>query len=330
MRTHVTSSTIELPETKRQAWQHASEQVEISNGQDLYQTLLSEAAELGQEHFPEHTKKRVENMAQGHEPFLLLRNMPIDSHLPDSPTNGQRPKQKSTWVSEISLLATAAGGNLQPLSYRQEKGDALIHEVAPSIGKEKTLSNGGRVPLGFHTDDSILKRHYRPEYLMLLGLINQNQTPTYIARLDDALQELDERHKQILREPHFRVETPQSFNLWGGKIIQSELRPLVSKGPQGKDEIAGNLYAVKTEDKEAQAALHAISNILPQVAIPIVLQPGTLLIFNNHRCLHARAAVTGKRWLQRIFCRTELTSLRRATRTNSNCHIFDIHHIVLE
>lgn len=325
---------IGVPENNRLAWQQAFEKVEIPDGEDSYPFLVAKSQEIAEAHLPDAARQQLERLKQSDGlAFVVFQNMPIDQNIPQPPTDGKRPKTKKSWISEMTLLGTAGAGNLQPLSYREEKGNALVHEVAPISGKEQLLSNGGRIPLGFHTDAAILKRYYRPDYLMLLGLINQSQTPTYIALLDDALQalkELEIHYECILREPCFRVESPESFNYWGGKAIVSEPRPLITKGTHGEDEIAGNLYAVKTSDKEAEAALKAFISILPQVAKPIVLHPGDLLIFNNHRCLHARAAVEGDRWLQRLYCRYSLEQLRHATGSSDDCYVFETRTLVLE
>ena len=322
-------NTAELPELNRRDWQQAAEGLIIPEEEDPSKIIMPEAANLAEKHLPDNMKRMLERMQQPHGPaFLTFRNMPIDRSLPLAPTDGKRPKKKLSWVSEMTLLGVARASDLQPLSYREEKGEALVHEIAPHRGLEQSLSNGGRIPLGFHTDESILKREYRPEYLMLMGLINRNQIPTYVATLDEVLKKLEPRKDGILREPRFRVESPESFHLWGGKVIQSEPRPLITKGPNGEDEIAGNLYAVKTKDEEARRALDALVDILPRVAKPIVLQPADLLVFNNNRCLHARAAIAGERWLQRLLCRRSLEQLRHATGSWNS--IFDTRFLVLE
>lgn len=321
-------NSAELPEQNRQDWQQAAEELAIPEEANA-NILIPQAANLAAKHLPNNIKRMLERMHQPQGPaFAILRNMPIDRSLPPAPTDGKRPKKKLSWVSEMTLLGVARASDLQPLSYREEKGEALIHEIAPSRGLEQTLSNAGRVPLGFHTDESILKREYRPEYLMLMGLINRNQVPTYVATLDEVILKLEPDKYAILQEPRFRVESPESFHLWGGKVIQSEPRPLITKGQNGDNEIAGNLYAVKTKDKQARLALDSLIKILPKVAKPVVLQPGDILIFNNNRCLHARAAIAGERWLQRLLCRRSLEQLRRAT--GSIAPIFDTRFLVLE
>ncbi|MDJ0515826.1 MAG: TauD/TfdA family dioxygenase [Trichodesmium sp. MO_231.B1] len=124
---------------------------------------------------------------------------------------------------------------------------------------------------------------------------------------------------------------PESFKVWNGKVIQSELRPLVTENHNGELEIVANLYAVKSITNEAKTAVDALSNVLPYVSQAIILQRGDMLLFDNSKCLHGRAAISqnGDRWLQRLFCRRSLMDIRRATDCNSG-FIFDVKFLVLE
>ncbi|NEQ76336.1 MAG: hypothetical protein F6K23_26825 [Okeania sp. SIO2C9] len=261
--------------------------------------------------------------------FLVMRNLPIDRPLPEPPQDGKRPTSKNTWISEATLFSIQRTIGLQPLSYIQEKGGVLVHEVAPVPGLDKSLSNSGIVALGFHTDDSILKPEFRPEFLTLLGLINEHHTPTFIAPIDWAFAELSSRHQQELMKPQYRVESPDSFKIFGGKVLRSELRSLVTRNPSGDLEIAGNLYAVTTREPQAQVALDSLRTVLPEIAESVILEPGCAVIFSNSRVLHGRAAITGgKRWLQRCFSRKNLDALRKAT-GNYKTHSFDIQQLIL-
>jgi len=260
--------------------------------------------------------------------FVVMENLPIDNPLPEPPKDGKRPDSKS-WVSEATLFAIQRIAGLQPLSYLQEKAGALVHEVTPVPGLEQSQSNGGVVAFGFHTDNSILKPEFRPEFLTLLGLVNEREIPTFIAPIDWAFAELSSRHQQALMEPKYRVVSPESFNIFGGKVLSSELRPLVTRNADGDLEIAANLYAVTTREPQAQVALDSLRAVLPEIAQAVVLTPGTAVIFNNSRVLHGRAAITGgKRWLQRCFGRKDLTALRQAT-GNTSTYSFDIQQLIL-
>lgn len=298
---------------------------------NITEEILAQLGKAAKQHLPEEILQNLGQLKQSQGlPFSVIRNLPIDKNPGKPPADGKPSLAKTTNISEKTLLAVCAAAGLLPVAYQQEKG-VLVHEITPVSGQERSLSNEGRTSLGFHTDDSILKRCYRPEFLFLLGLVNQPETPTYIAVLDEALQELSPRHRRLLEELLFRVEAPQSFNLWNGKVIQSEWRSLVTRNSNGETEIAGNLYALATKTKEARTALDALNDVLPHVAKEVILQPGDLLLFDNAKCFHGRAAISkaGDRWLQRLFCRRSLTDLRRATGSN-NTFVFDIKFLVLE
>ena len=292
---------------------------------------LRQLGQVIQQQLSEKTFQSLQQLTKPDSlPFLVIHNLPIDQKLGKPPVDGKRPQHKTTDISEKILLGISAVCGLLPLAYQQEKG-VLVQEITPVPGKERSLSNEGSISLGYHTDGAILKRCYRPEFLFLLGLINESNIPTYIAELNKALAEISPRHRQLLQQPLFRVEMPESFNLWNGKVIQSELRPLVTENHNGELEIAANLYAVKSITQEAKTAVDALSNVLPYVSQAIVLQRGDMLLFNNCKCLHGRAAIsqTGDRWLQRLFSRRSLMDIRRATHCHSG-FIFDTKFLVLE
>lgn len=272
----------------------------------------------------------LKSLAQpGGASFVAMKNLLIDEPLPEPPTDGKRPQDKG-WVSEATLFSILHMAGLVPCSYIQEKAGALVHEVTPVPGLEETQSNAGVKAFDFHTDNSILKPEYRPEFLTLLGLINEHEIPTFIAPIDWAFAELSSRHQQELMKPLYRVESPDSFHIFGGKVLRSELRPLVTRNADGDLEIAGNLYAVTTREPQAQVALDSLRSVLPEIAESVVLTPGTAVIFSNSRVLHGRAAISGgKRWLQRCFGRKDLTALRQAT-GNYTTYSFDIQQLILE
>ncbi|NEQ34780.1 MAG: hypothetical protein F6K40_00025 [Okeania sp. SIO3I5] len=299
--------------------------------ENITEEKLRQLGKVIQQQLPEQILQSLQQLTQPHGlPFLVIHNLPIDEKLGKPPVDGKRPQHKTTDISEKILLGISAASDLLPLAYKQEKG-VLVQEITPVPGKERSLSNEGSISLGYHTDESILTRCYRPEFLFLLGLINDSNTPTYIAELNKAFAEISPRHRYLLQQPLFRVELPESFKVWNGKVIQSELRPLVTENQNGELEIAANLYAVKSITKEAKTAVDALSNVLPYVSQAVTLQGGDMLLFDNSKCLHGRAAISqnGDRWLQRLFCRRSLMDIRRATDSN-NGFVFDIKFLVLE
>jgi hypothetical protein len=274
----------------------------------------------------------LRSLAEERISHLQLENLPIDSALPPPPADGQRPEGKS-WLSETILLQLALCADLQPMGLMEEKGGALIHDITPAAGRAAEASSAGVVPLGFHTDLAILRASFRPQFLFLIGLVNESQTPTLIVDLYEALAALSAKEPglaDILRHPRFRVESPALLHLWGGKTLRSEPRPLLTPGPGGLEGIAANLDAVTPTDPEAERALTGFKAVLPGCARPIVIGPGSALCFSNFRTLHGRGAIAaGQRWLQRLYCRRSLAELREATGA-AEAVIFPISRLILE
>lgn len=263
---------------------------------------------------------------------LLIQNLLIDAHLPPSPANGVRPPGKS-WESESALLQIANAAKVWPLGYVEEN-NCLIHQIAPAAGHDREVSSAGVAALRFHSDLAILRAPYRPQFLFLTGLRNEDATPTLLAELDDVLAALQQREPSLveaLREPRFRLGSPDSLQLFGGKRLCSEPRPLIAPGVLGRDTIAANLNSVTATDPRAEQALLALQEVLPEVTRSIVIGPGEALVFNNETCLHGRRAIpSGQRWLQRLYCRRSLKQLRQATGSGSEKVIFPISRLILE
>jgi|688.fasta_scaffold181435_3 L-asparagine oxygenase len=264
-------------------------------------------------------------------PYQIINDLPVDSELIGVPKNGKRPSWKKTYVSEAVLIGMAKAIELQPIAYFQEKEGILIHEIVPIPGKEEELSNAGKVSLGFHTDHAILPSIYRPDYLMLMGLVNEDRVPTRIACLDDALEKLPKETEELLRQPLFRIESPDSVLFNNGIKMMSGWRPLLSTGFNGQTEFAGNLYSVRFMNTEAKEAVCIFEEILAKVTKEVVLDPGTLILFDNKRTLHGRPSVKkGDRWLQRLFCSRSLQALREANASVApSSYIFDIQKLLL-
>ncbi|MFM7641411.1 MAG: TauD/TfdA family dioxygenase [Cyanobium sp.] len=267
--------------------------------------------------------------------YLLVDNLAIDpSRLPRTPRDGVRPAGQ-TLSSEIALLQMQQAFGLSPLGYEEECGGALIHQIAPVAGQSQVASSAGKVRLGLHTDLAILRSPFRPHFLSLVCLRNEARTPTLLVELEDALTLLHQRGSglvEILRQPRFVLESPLRLRLWEGKRLISEPRPLLEPSHSGREAVAANLDSVRALDREAEAALLAFKAVLHDATRPILLRPGSMLIFNNLRVLHGRAAIRpGQRWLQRVYSSRSLAPLRHATNVSApNRFIFPISQLILD
>lgn len=264
-------------------------------------------------------------------PFLVYQNLPTDSSLPNPPIDGKRPEDKYSWVSEITQLSILIASGFTPFSYREEKGEELIHQISPAIGKENTNSNGGKIELPWHTDDGILSVIDRPQVLVLTGLINEANVGTSIGVVHEAIEFLTDEEMRILLGNNFRIETPDSFDdyLKGMKIL-STWKPILSFDENGILRANGNLHTIRCRSNEARGALEALKSQLTSTQKSVILKPGMAVGFNNSLCFHQRGKIgAGKRWLQRAFGTKNIDDIRAFFNADDQTFIFDAYKLVL-
>jgi L-asparagine oxygenase len=261
---------------------------------------------------------------------MLIRNLPRDLALPDTPSPHKRAVNKRTYLSEACLLGI---GQLlgEVFSYKGEysyKNDGeLIHNVSPAKGEEKAqTSEGSMVDFLFHTEGA----HFdlRPHYLLLICLRAdaQREAVTYVADARDACQYL--RHEELaeLQKPQFAIRIPESFAPINSEAQWSKAKPVIT-GPEGLPEVCLDFcyanthrYCMKALTPKGELALEAFRHALnlPDVVKCIYLEPGDMLLIDNRKAVHGRKPFTpqfdGKdRWLQRIYTRTDLWEGRSST-----------------
>lgn len=328
------SPSLSLPDSNSRQWQKEAQLINVPRNVDPYLWLLPRAKELALLYLPEDMKETIGQINKpGGLTHCVLKGVPQDPQLPPTPSDGKRPVNKETWVSEIVLLGiiTYALG-AEPFSYLEEKLGDLIHQVAPIKGLEDSQSNAGSNRFKWHSDNAPLVRSCLPEGIALSCLRNQGETATLYAPIDEIIAAMHPRDVEVLRQPRFRVRSPESFCLFGGKLIYSEPRPIIREGLAGAEIALAtyNVLPVNAQDEEAQMALWGLKSALrPPVAKSVVLHPGEILIFSNVRGLHSRGPITGDRWLQRCYFRQDLRDMRRLSSKSDTCRVFSSEQLFL-
>lgn len=294
--------------------------------------LLRQAPKLAVHLAPFAPMLRALQSPDGYD-YGVIRNLPIDPQLPTPPTDGIRPKDKKTWVSELMLLAIAFAAGLEPFSYQQLRSQALISEIAPTNHQERSASSLGRAAFGFHTEWGVFQADFRPLVLMLYGIDNPSRTPTMIVTLGDVMDWLNRKAPAVipvLQSPRFRLRNSDVMVIGPGKRVYSEPRSIITETAKGGLEIAGNFSTLEALDEEAQAAIAVLITAFEQVAQSVVLEPGMVLMFNNFRCVHGRGPFSGDRWLQRLYAREDLQAMRQVTGQWGDERLFDVRPLILE
>ncbi len=235
---------------------------------------------------------------------LLLRNLPRDPELPPTPTRSGQEVRKATCASELWMCCVASALG-EPVAYLQEKQGNLFQDVFPTPGNaDKLSSESSAILLDFHTE--IAFHPYMPEYLLLYGLRQDpdKQARTIFSSVRRFFHLLPPGDRDTLFCDLFLTGVDYSFGNVG------ELKgagPLVSilYGDRLDPFLRYDLDLMVGQTPEAQRALQVVRELVNQAKRDVVVEPGSLLVLDNRRCVHARsdfkAYYDGRdRWLQRM------------------------------
>jgi L-asparagine oxygenase len=252
----------------------------------------------------------------------LVRNLPVDPALPETPVDGGPSRTKQTFVAETVLLGLSQLLG-EPVGFTTEKSGRLIHDVVPvPAGARSQTNQSSHVFLNFHNDivhDEIGRYDVSNPDFLVLNCVRQDrdkQAVTYYADARDISRALDPEVVETLRSPLFRLNAPGSYirDVAKGAEVLSDPVPVIS-GPQACPEIAISANGVRGLTPQAEQALQDLQRACREVAHQVKLEPGTALLINNRKGLHARSQFPARhdgrdRWLQRTYIRRSLWTIR--------------------
>lgn len=230
---------------------------------------------------------------------LTVANLPlaVDS-LPPTPTVPDSVEPRATGPATVAVLLGQQLGEV--IAYRDEKGGSLVQNVVPVPSLAASQSNGGSVPLEFHTENAFHPN--RPDYVGLLCLrpAHQDRVGTRVAAIRRAYPLLGEADRTVLREPRFATAAPPSFRSAG----DSDQHPVLTGGDD--PDIRVDFHATSALDSRAAAALSRLRDALAEVSADLVLRPGEMVFLDNRLVVHGRSAFSPRydgrdRWLHRVF-----------------------------
>jgi L-asparagine oxygenase len=263
----------------------------------------------------------------------LVRNLPVDPALPPTPVDGLPSGQKQTFVAESVLLGLSQLLG-EPVGFTTEKDGRLVHDVVPVLAGAATQTNqSSHVFLSFHNDtvhDELGRFDLPNPDFLVLNCLRQDvsgQAVTYYADARDIARALPPGVAGTLREPLFRLNAPGSYvrDVAGGAQVLSDPVPVIS-GPPHAPEVAVSANGVAALTPAAEQALADLQQACRAVAHQVTLTPGSALLINNRKGLHARSEFFARhdghdRWLQRTYLRRSLWTIRyRATPGDRRVH----------
>ncbi len=244
----------------------------------------------------------------------------------------------------LVMLSSLVG---EAFGWATQQDGHIIHDVFPISGHEdKQLSTGSEQLIWWHTEDAF--HPFRGDYIGFLCLRNPTQVATTMATL--SLDKLTAEQIDILFQPRFIIRPDEShqpsnasdppadgaqepgdylaaafekinrMNVEGRKIsvfFGSPQSPYMSLDPYFMDSL--------DDDREAQAALRALINMLDENLAEFVLQPGDYCFIDNFRAVHGRKQFRARhdgndRWLKRL-CLTRDLRKSRAARASATSRV---------
>ncbi|MEU8433894.1 TauD/TfdA family dioxygenase [Streptomyces sp. NPDC029216] len=235
--------------------------------------------------------------------YLLVKGVST-GELPSTPLEyGSRALVGHATDGTLALTADLLGSLI---GYADEKKGDLFHDVHPVRGEEHRMENSGSVAFDFHTEN--VHHPLRPDYLGLLSLRqgHERTTATRVASVRQALARLTQAEAATLRELRFESLFPTSFTRGTSGERPTTGRHRVLFGAPGNESFRYDSFNTRAADPEAARALQALAGALEAVCAEVVLEPGDLLLVDNHIAAHGRSAFTPRydgrdRWLRRFY-----------------------------
>jgi len=239
-------------------------------------------------------------VAPGRSVALLIRDVPIGS-LPPTPATPATPTDKDL-TTELAVL-TIARRLGEPVGYVPEHGGRIVQNIVPTAcDTDRQTSTSSRSNLMFHTETAF--HPHRPHYLLLLCLRGDPTAHTTLVSIHDLLDHLPEATVDLMFEPRFRTAVDASF-LDGRDNVLGPCRPLIT-GTRTEPTFIFDADLTIGIDAEADAVVSAVRTAIEEIQSGVVLEPGDLLVIDNHVAVHGRSPFTARfdgtdRWLQRTF-----------------------------
>jgi clavaminate synthase len=240
--------------------------------------------------------------------YLLLRGLPVEQNLPETPTSTPAPDDRPLIAAEAWLAMVGRVLGL-PTGYRELRSGTVYHDVYPSPNAHYLSSETSETLLEFHTE--MAYHVQQPQYVMLAcsRADHERKAATLVGSVRRALPKVDKEARALLMADAMPCFLDVAFR--GDDVEQKRgpaARVRVLSGDPDDPHLGYDRELLAPVGTEAEQALAALSSALDEVTEPVRLEPGDLLIIDNFRTTHARTPFSprwdGKdRWLHRMYIR---------------------------
>ncbi|MCC8246432.1 clavaminate synthase Cs1 [Saccharothrix luteola] len=238
--------------------------------------------------------------------YLLLRGLPVDdAELPPTPTTTPAPEERPLLAMEawLAIVALRLG---EPTGYRELRAGSVLQDIYPSPGAHHLSAETSETLLEFHTEMAY-HRHQPHHVLLACSRADHDRTAaTLVASVRNAVPLLSAADRDRLLGAPVPCHVDLAFRPPG--LPEPVTSVPVLDGDPGDPMMAYDRELMRPADPAGRRALGALSDALTEVAEPVRLEPGDLVVVDNSRTTHARTPFHPRwdgrdRWLHRMYTR---------------------------
>ncbi len=242
---------------------------------------------------------------------LLVRGLPT-FEVPATPAD---PKLAiGTTLTAAGLLGIVSAVIGDQYGFRPELNGRIIQDIVPVPGFEETQQSiSSDTELYTHVELAFTENRADNLALFCLRADREGTAGTTLSVIDAMLPLLSGQAVKILGQPRFKTTVDASFLRGIGREGPIYVDPIrVFTGSAGRPRIRADFAETTGTDRDAQAALDELRRAAEKVAIVIYLEPGDLLLIDNHHAFHGRTSFRAHwdgrdRWLLRTSTTRDLS-----------------------
>lgn len=241
---------------------------------------------------------------------LIHHHMVSDSALGATPTNWKSPAETKASL-EYEMVAMLYGSILGSVfGWATQQEGHIVNDIIPMESfSDQQVGASSKVELAWHTEDAF--HPGRADFICLFCLRNPTGAPTTVASLSNIRAHVT--LPQVLFEPCVRIAADDAqqagaeadgFEEWTESRVEPV--PILSENGNGVQMCVDPAYmSVASDDESVREAVEGFCQTIDEHVTDVVLEPGDLLILDNHRAVHGRRpfkpTYSGRdRWLKRV------------------------------
>ncbi|QKV73985.1 TauD/TfdA family dioxygenase [Amycolatopsis sp. Hca4] len=269
-------------------------------------------AQLMADHMPRHVRAallglRARGSAAG---GLLIRNVPL-GEVPRTPERADLGVGIQLKAAKALSVLTAPLGD--QFGFLSELGGQIVQDILPVAGYEhaqQSISSSSLLEM--HSETAFTDTRADFVGLLCLRADSEDRAATLLSPALDVLARLDPGTRNVLRQPRFATAVDESFLRGSGIPGPIRVQPItVLSGSEDAPRLRCDFAETIGADKGSQRALDLLHEAASAVARYVCLEPGDLLIVDNHGALHGRTPFSRRgdgrdRWLLRTFVARDL------------------------